>query len=107
MCEDRCYSDFLGLQQVLHNGSLQSINLQPKKKEGPKNQLASLKEVDSERVSEIESIIDEKEECIAGCFKARKGNTDSIYCIERCNEATNARLKKLVAVFGQALESMV
>ena len=64
-------------------------------------------EVESERVSEIESIIDEKEECIAGCFKARKGNTDSIYCIERCNEATNSRLKKLVAVFGQALESMV
>lgn len=27
MCEDRCYSDFLGLQQVLHNGSLR--NFQP------------------------------------------------------------------------------
>lgn len=38
---------------------------------------------------------------------ARKGNTDSIYCIERCNENTNARLKKLVAQFGQALESIV
>lgn len=29
-------------------------------------------------------MIDEKEECLSGCFKAVKGTTDSTYCIEKC-----------------------
>ncbi len=70
MCEDRCYSDFVRLQLNLRSGS------------------------------ELQGIVDEKETCIADCFKARKGNTDSIYCIEKCNETTNARLKKVVAAVG-------
>lgn len=77
LCEDLCYSDFLKVQLKLQSGS------------------------------EIAQIVDEKEACIADCFKARKGNTDSIYCIERCNETTNARLKKVVARVGQGIEEIV
>ena len=42
----------------------------------------------------MNEIIDEREECITHCFKARKGSTDSVYCIEKCNESFNARLDK-------------
>jgi hypothetical protein len=39
-------------------------------------------------------MIDEREDCNADCFKARKGTTDSVYCIEKCNETFNMRLEK-------------
>jgi hypothetical protein len=52
-------------------------------------------------------MIDDKEDCIVDCFKARKGNTDSLYCIEKCNEAFNARLKKVVANVSQTLDSII
>ncbi len=87
ICEDRCYADFLGLQKILH---------------GYQN-----RESKTQGVSELESIIDDKEECIATCFFGRKGIADGIYCIERCNEQMNSRMKKLVAEFGQALEAIV
>ena len=29
---------------------------------------------------------DEKETCLANCFKPVKGTTESTYCIEKCNE---------------------
>jgi hypothetical protein len=56
--------------------------------------------------SEVQGMLDEKEECMAECFKARKGSTDSVYCIERCNETFNARLKKVVANVSQTFESL-
>lgn len=57
--------------------------------------------------SELTGIIDDREECMTDCFKARKGNTESIYCIEKCNETFNSRLKKVVANVSQSLESIL
>ncbi len=45
-------------------------------------------------------MIDEREECMTDCFKGRKGTTDSVYCMERCNETFNSRLKKVVLNIG-------
>jgi hypothetical protein len=33
--------------------------------------------------------MDEKENCLGTCFKPIKGNTEGIFCIEKCNEAFN------------------
>jgi len=76
-CEDRCYTDFVKVQKSMQTGS------------------------------ELTGMIDDKEDCIVDCFKARKGNTDSLYCIEKCNEAFNARLKKIVANVSQTLDSII
>lgn len=43
---------------------------------------------------ELQDMLDEKEECLTDCFKARKGTTDSSLCIEKCNETFNMRLEK-------------
>ena len=43
---------------------------------------------------ELTEIIDEKEDCITNCFKAKKGSTDSLLCIEKCNETFNMRLEQ-------------
>ena len=77
VCEDRCYSDFLKVQLSMKPGS------------------------------ELQGIIDDREECMTDCFKARKGNTDSVYCIERCNETFNARLKKVVVNVSHTLENII
>ena len=34
----------------------------------------------------MEQIIDEREKCMAGSFLPKKGTTDSIYTIEKCNQ---------------------
>lgn len=52
-------------------------------------------------------MLDEKEDCISDCFKARKGNTDSLFCIEKCNEGFNQRLKKVLIRVGQQMEEIV
>lgn len=57
--------------------------------------------------SELQGMIDEKEGCMTDCFKSRKGNTDSIYCIEKCNESFNSRLKKVVVNVAHTFESIV
>lgn len=57
--------------------------------------------------SELAPMIDDREGCMSECFKAVKGNTESIYCIERCNETFNARLKKVVAGVAQSLDGVL
>jgi len=52
-------------------------------------------------------MIDEKEECMTDCFKGNKGSTDSVYCIEKCNETFNNRLKKVVLNVAQTIDSIV
>lgn len=76
-CEDRCYSDFLKVQSSMKVGS------------------------------ELQGTIDDREDCMTDCFKGRKGSTDSIYCIEKCNETFNARLKKTVAEVSHTLDSIL
>ena len=37
------------------------------------------------RPSIIKRAIDEKEACMTDCFIPRKGNTDQVYCMEKCS----------------------
>ncbi|TNV85738.1 hypothetical protein FGO68_gene4005 [Halteria grandinella] len=77
VCEDGCYSDFIKVQMQLKGAS------------------------------EIQPMVDERESCMTECFKAVKGNTESIYCIERCNESFNNRLKKILAGVTQTMEAII
>lgn len=77
MCEDRCYSGFIQAQTSLKANS------------------------------ELRGIVDDREECMTECFKPKKGGTESVYCIEVCNETFNARLKKVVASLSQAIEANI
>ena len=56
---------------------------------------------------ELNDVVDEKEECLTTCFKGRKGTTDSIYCIEKCNETFNMRLEKTLMNTSNELKSVL
>jgi len=45
---------------------------------------------------EIKASIGDNEACHAKCLIPRKGATDQIMCIEKCNTALNSRLTKVL-----------
>ena len=53
--------------------------------------------VDGLDLREVARAVGEREECMTGCFIARRGSTDSEYCIEKCNEAFNNSVQKTLA----------
>jgi len=59
-----------------------------------------VKIVEALNLKEIANSVDEREECMTSCFIARRGSTDSEYCIERCNETFNNSLKKSLHNFS-------
>ena len=56
---------------------------------------------------ELNEMIDEKEECLTDCFKPRKGTTESVYCVEKCNETFNMRLEKTVLNVRDAMKDIM
>ena len=76
-CEDSCFRDFI---------KIQNEGVQPR---------------------DLKSGLDEREACMAECFMPKRGNTDQVYCIERCNEGFDARIKKVLKRTSDVMQALI
>ncbi len=56
---------------------------------------------------ELNEMLDEKEEGIASCFKAVRGNQDSLLCMEKVNQVFNRRLEHTFLATTQTFKQML